>query len=422
MNKELWALKGNLIWAEKVGEMSSLIGGYILMEGEEIKGVCSELPAEYLDARVEDYGDSIITPSFSDLHLHAPQYPMMGTAMDLQLLEWLQSYAFPTEARFAEADFARLTYKKLAHELIRRGTTRVCIFSSLHRGATNILMDELEAAGITGYAGKVNMDRNGGKNLQETTEESIEETIKWIEENGDRKLVKPMLTPRFIPSCTDELMEALGKIAEAHPEVPTQSHLSENLEEIEWVKQLHPDCTHYYQAYEKYGLWKDGTVMAHCVYCDEKERRAMKDAGVWAIHCPDSNTNIASGIAPVRIMLQEGIKVAMGSDIAGGAKLAMPDSATDAIRVSRLRWLFSGKKEDFLTVAEAFYLITGAGQEYFGAKPGFGAGDKLHAVVLDDANLAYNPAITLERRLERILYLFDTSCVKAVYSEGVKRI
>ena len=422
MNKELWALKGNLIWAEKPGEMKMLPGGYILMEGEEIKTVAQSLPAEYADVRVEDYGDSIITPSFSDMHLHAPQFPMMGMAMDLQLLEWLQNYAFPTEARYAEDDFARRTYKMLARELIARGTTRVCIFSSLHRRATNILMDELEAVGITGYAGKVNMDRNGGENLQETTEESIEETIRWIEENADRKLVKPMLTPRFIPSCTDELMEALGKIAKEHPEIPTQSHLSENLEEIEWVKQLHPDCTHYYQAYEKYGLWKDGTVMAHCVYCDEKERRAMKDAGVWAIHCPDSNTNIASGIAPIRILLDEGVKVAMGSDVAGGAKLSMPEAATDAVRVSRLRWLFSGKKEQFLSIADVLYLITGAGQEYFGAKAGFGAGDKLHAVVLDDAHLAYNPAITLDRRLERIFYQFTTACVKAVYSEGVKRV
>lgn len=422
MNKELWALKGTLIWAEKPGGMTVLPGGYILMEGETIKGVYEKLPEEYANVRTEDCGDAIITPSFSDMHLHAPQYPMMGMAMDLQLLEWLQSYAFPMEARYADEDFARLTYKKLAHDLISRGTTRVCIFSSLHRKATNILMDELEAAGITGYAGKVNMDRNGGENLQETTGESIEETLRWIEENRERKLVKPIITPRFIPSCTDELMEALGEIAGAHPEIPAQSHLSENLEEIEWVKQLHPDCTHYYQAYKKYGLWKDGTVMAHCVYCDEKERAAMKEAGVWAIHCPDSNTNIASGIAPVRIMLQEGIKVAMGSDVAGGAKLSMPEAATDAVRVSRLRWLFSGKKEDFLTVGDALYLITGAGQEYFGAQPGFGTGDKLHAVVLDDTHLAYNPAITPDRRLERIFYQFSPACVKAVYSEGVRRI
>ena len=421
MKKNLWAIKGNLVWAERIGEMSTLPGGYILMEGEGIKGISAELPEEYA-GNVEDYGDKIITPSFSDLHLHAPQYPMLGLGMDLQLLDWLDNYAFPTEARFEEDEFARKTYKKLASELIKRGTTRVCIFSSLHRSATNILMDELEAAGVTGYAGKVNMDRNGGINLQETTEESIDETIRWVEENSGRKLVKPILTPRFIPSCTDELMEGLERIAAEHSELPVQSHLSENLDEIAWVKELHPDCTHYYQAYEKYGLWKPGTIMAHCVYCDAKERKAMKDAGVWAIHCPDSNTNIASGIAPVRIMLQEGVKVAMGSDIAGGAKLSMPDSATEAIRASKLRWLSSGKKEDFLTVAEAFYLITGAGQEYFGAKPGFGVGDKLHAVVLDDSNLAYNPAITLTERLERILYLFDTSSVKAVYSEGVRRV
>ena len=161
MKKNLWAIKGNLVWAERIGEMSTLPGGYILMEGEGIKGISAELPEEYA-GNVEDYGDKIITPSFSDLHLHAPQYPMLGLGMDLQLLDWLDNYAFPTEARFEEDEFARKTYKKLASELIKRGTTRVCIFSSLHRSATNILMDELEAAGVTGYAGKVNMDRNGG--------------------------------------------------------------------------------------------------------------------------------------------------------------------------------------------------------------------------------------------------------------------
>ncbi len=422
MNSGLWAIKGNVIWAERAGELSTLPGGYVLMNGQRIRGLSGSLPEEYANAPVEDQGDRIITPSFSDMHLHAPQYPMMGMAMDLQLLDWLQSYAFPTEARFANEDYARLIYKKLAHELIIRGTTRVCMFSSLHRPATNILMDELEAVGITGYVGKVNMDRNGGENLQETTEESISETIRWVEENQNRQLIKPMLTPRFIPSCTDELMEGLGRIARENPRVPTQSHLSENIEEIEWVKQLHPDCTHYYQAYAKYGLWKEGTVMAHCVYCDEQERRAIKEAGVWAIHCPDSNTNIASGIAPVRIMLQEGLKVGLGSDIAGGAKLSMAEAAADAVRASRLRWLFSGKKEAFLTFADAFYLITGAGQEYFGAKPGFGAGDKLHALVLDDSDFPLNPGITLERRLERILYQFSPACVKAVYTEGIRRV
>lgn len=418
---ELKAIKGNIVYAEKIGELTMVEKGYIVTQDGIIQGVYQELPGEYAAAQIDDWGDGIITPSFSDLHLHGPQFAMLGTGMDLQLLEWLNAYAFPTESKYADPEYARMQYRRLAKSLIERGTTRVCMFSSLHREATNILMDELEAAGITGYVGKVNMDRNSGDILKETTEESAAETRRWVMENAHRTMIKPMITPRFTPSCTDELMAELGKIAEEF-DLPVQSHLSENTSEIEWVKELHPDCERYWESYNKYGLWKNGTVMAHCVYSDEVERAAMRDNGVWAIHCPDSNTNIASGIAPVRLMLNEGVKVGMGSDIAGGAKLSMLDAATDAIRMSRLRWLFSGKTENFLSVPEAFYLITGAGQEYFGVKSGFGKGDALHAVVFDDSDISYEPVFSMAQRLERILYLSDRQNIKAVYSEGVRRV
>ena len=422
--ERLEAIKGNIIYAETPGELTVMPDSWIVTEGGIIRGIFSELPERYAAAEATDYGDMIITPSFTDLHLHAPQYPMLGLGMDLELLGWLNKYAFPTEAMFSDAGYARRVYSKLARALIERGTTRVCIFSSLHREATNILMDELEKAGVTGYAGKVNMDRNGSEELIETTEESVAETRLFIEENKDRKLIKPILTPRFTPSCTNELMEELGKIAAEYPDIPVQSHLSENTDEMKWVKELHPDCAQYWETYDKYGLWKNRTVMAHCVYSDERERAAMKKAGVWAVHCPDSNTCIASGIAPVRTMLKEGVKVAMGSDIAGGAKLSMLDVATEAIRVSKLRWLFGGKRDEerFLTVAEAFYLITGAGQEYFGARPGFCIGDRLHAVVFDDRGMADNPRMNLSERLERIIYLGERQDIKAVYSEGIRRI
>lgn len=419
----LKAIKGNIVSAPSLGQLSWLKDGYIVTEDGVIKGVFAKLPEMYAAAEVEDYGDCVVTPSFSDLHLHAPQYPMVGTGMDLQLIDWLNAYAFPTEALFRDADYARAQYKKLARALIGRGTTRVCMFSSLHREATLILMEELEAAGVTGYVGKVNMDRNNAKELCESTAESVTETERWITECSKFSRVAPVLTPRFTPSCTNELMAELGRIAAEHTEIPVQSHLSENTDEVAWVKELHPDCAQYWQTYEKYGLWKPRTVMAHCVYSDEVERGAMREHGVWAIHCPDSNTNIASGIAPVRSMLSEGLKVALGSDIAGGAKLFMPDVATEAVRVSRLRWLFSGKKaeEQYLSFVEAFYLMTTAGQEYFGAGPGFAEGDELHAVVLDDASFADNPRITPEDRLQRLMYLSDPSCVRAVYSAGIRR-
>ena len=153
-------------------------------------------------------------------------------------------------------------------KLIENGTTRVCMFSSLHRPATLILMEELERAGVTGYVGKVNMDRNGVPGLlQETTESSMEETLAWLEQCADFRHIRPILTPRFTPSCTDELMAFLGKLA-AERALPVQSHLSENLSEIEWVRQLHPDCQQYWETYEKYGLWGCRTLMAHCVWSD----------------------------------------------------------------------------------------------------------------------------------------------------------
>ncbi len=296
------------------------------------------------------------------------------------------------------------------------------MFSSLHREATHVLMEELERAGVTGYVGKVNMDRNSPDELRETTEESLRETRRFIEECKYRyRHLQPILTPRFTPSCTDELMKGLGELKREYG-LRVQSHLSENLDEVAWVKALHPDCEFYYQTYKKYGLWAENTVMAHCVYSCEEERSAMKRAGVVAAHCPDSNVNIASGLAPVRLMLEDGVRVALGSDIAGGALLSMRDTATSAVRTSKFRWLFSDKKEDFLTVAEAFYLATSAGQEYFGAGPGFQAGDSLHALVLDDGRLPETPKpLTIPERLERLMYFTADDTIAARYSEGAQR-
>lgn len=262
-------LKGNIVSAPALGQLDITEQGFLVVEDGHIAGVFQTLPSRYAGAAVEDQGDRLILQSFADLHLHAPQYPMLGMGMDLPLLDWLRTYTFPTEARFADEGYAREVYHRLARELIENGTTRVCMFSSLHRRATLILMEELEKAGITGYVGKVNMDRNGGESLQETTEESMAETLRWLDECQDFRHIKPMITPRFTPSCTDELLLFLGKLA-AERGLPIQSHLSENSGEIAWVKDLHPECRQYWETYANAGLWTNRTVMAHCVWCDAR--------------------------------------------------------------------------------------------------------------------------------------------------------
>lgn len=412
-------LKGNIVSAPALGKWDIAEQGYLVLEDGVIAGVFPTLPEQYIGAPMEDYGDRLILQSFADLHLHAPQYPMLGMGMDLPLLDWLNAYAFPTEARFADEDYARGVYRRLARELIENGTTRVCMFSSLHRPATLILMEELEKAGVTGYVGKVNMDRNGGKGLQETTEESMAETLRWLDECQDFHHIKPMLTPRFTPSCTDELMAFLGKLCTERG-LPVQSHLSENDREIAWVRELHPDCGQYWETYAKYGLWNDKTVMAHCVWCDERERAALRDHGVTVVHCADSNQNICSGVAPVRTMLREGLSVALGSDIAGGDELHMFDVVASAIRASKARRILDGWETDFLTVAEGWYLGTTAGARYFGAGPGFAVGDPLHALVLDDGLLPSSRPLTVAERAERAVYRRQEGTIGAVWSEGRK--
>lgn len=410
-------LKGNIVHAPAAGELKILENGFIVSDGGKIVGLFDVLPDAYRGAPVVDYGDALIMPSFADMHLHAPQYPMLGMGMDLPLLDWLNTYTFNTEAAFKDKDFARETYRVLARELVDNGTTRVCAFSSLHREATLILMDEFEKAGLTGYVGKVNMDRNSGDVLTETTEESMRETLAWLDE-ARFDHIKPVLTPRFTPTCSNELMAFLGKLA-AEKNLPVQSHLSENTSEIAWVRELHPDCAQYWESYAKYGLFNDKTVMAHCVHSDERERQAMKDNGVWVAHCPDSNVNLISGTAPVRKMMNEGVRVVLGSDIAGGAILPMSQVVAAAIRASKVKRIETNWTDDFLTVAEAFYLGTAAAGAFFGAKGGFAAGDKLHAVVVDDARFP-TPVrkLTVKERFERAVYLMTKADISAVYSDG----
>ena len=411
-------LKGDLVSAPALGALNTVEQGCLILDDEgRILGTEKAIP-QGADAELIDCGHALIMPSFVDMHLHAPQYPMLGMGMDLPLIDWLNTYTFETEARFSDLDFARRTYKRLASDLITNGTTRVCMFSSLHTDATLILMEELERAGVTGYVGKVNMDRNGGAHLQETTEESKRETLRWLDECARFQYVKPILTPRFTPSCTDELMAWLGSLANERG-LYVQSHLSENRSEIAWVKELHPDCAQYWETYAKYGLWKDHTVMAHCVHSDARECAAMRERGIVVAHCAGSNINLCSGVSPVREMLQQGIWVTLGSDIAGGALLPMYKVVTMSIRASKIKRIETDWSEDFLTVPEAYYLGSTSGHRYFGAQGGFAAGDKLHAIVVDDSDfIEPTRPLSVRERFERAIYMMHRHNIVSVWSEG----
>ncbi len=417
----LTALKGNILEALSPDILGVHPNSYLVLENGAVVGIYPDLPENMAEASVEDYGDALILQSFADMHLHGPQYEFMGTGMDKPLLQWLESYAFPTEERYADPAYARDHYRILAEDLIRNGTTRVAMFSSLHTDSTLILMEELEKAGVTGYVGKVNMDRNAPPYLCETTEESEQETLRWLEASKAFTLVKPILTPRFAPSCTERLLAFLGRL-KAERDLPVQSHLSENLGEIALVGELFPDCRQYWEVYDKYGLFDDRTLMAHCVHSDERERAAMKLRGVHPVHCASSNNSLMSGISPVAQMLREDQSVCLGSDVSGGTTLSMLRTMANSICAAKDRGSMMQDADQVISIEQAYYMATSAGQSFMGYKTGFAAGERLHAVVLDDTGLPKLPNITLRERLIRAVYRLDDRHIRAVYSEGVRRL
>lgn len=231
--------------------------------------------------------------------------------------------------------------------------------------------------------------------------------------------MQPILTPRFIPSCSDELMELLHGI-QKESGLPVQSHLSENQEEIAWVQRLCPWSKFYGDAYEHFGMFGGAcrTIMAHCVHSGEEEIQRMKANGVFIAHCPESNTNLSSGIAPVRRYLEEQIPVGLGSDVAGGSTENMFVAMRHAIQDSKLRWRLTDQTLKPLTLEEVFYLATKGGGSFFGQVGSFEPGYELDAVVLDDARLEHPQPLSIRQRLERIVYLGDEREVLSKYAAG----
>lgn len=372
----------------------------------------------------------LIIPGMVDLHIHAPQYAFRGMGMDYELIEWLNTQTFPEEAKYADAEYAKKAYSIFADHMKNSATTRACIFGTIHRKATEILMDLMEESGLVSYVGKVNMDRSAPESLtEESADMSAFSTFGWINDIRERYLyTRPILTPRFIPSCTDELMEQLREVQRTY-QLPVQSHLSENQGEIEWVKQLRPDAAFYGDGYDKYDLFGDRnldqgkvrTVMAHCVWSTDDEVRRIKDNGVFVAHCPASNMNLSSGIAPIRKYLDLDMKVGLGSDVAGGQTESIFRAITDAIQVSKMYWRHVDEKAKPVTFEEAFYMATKGGGEFFGKVGSFEDGYEFDALVLDDSVLKAPNDLNIRQRIERAIYLsLDLNGIVAKYAAGRK--
>lgn len=415
-------LKGHIVFTPKLGEFSINESSYLVVEDNLVKGIFKELPSEYSLNDVTDYGDKLIIPGFIDLHLHASQYANVGLGVDKELLDWLNVYTFPEEAKFKDLDFAKRAYGKFVHALWQQGTTRSVIFATIHQEATALLMDMLNEAGLGSFVGKLNMNRNSPEFYIESTEQSLKDTEEFIKLTKDKyELVKPIITPRFVPSCTLDLMEGLGELSRKY-DIPIQSHLSENRKEIELVKELHPEFSSYSSVYEKAGLFggDQATVMAHCVWNTEEEMELMAKNNVIVAHSPYSNANVSSGIAPIREFMSKGIAVGLASDVSGGHKLAIPSVMTLAAQMSNLRWVHIDDKYEPLNMAEIFFLATKGGGEFFGKVGSFEEGYEFDALVIDDSSLEDVNPRSLEERIQKYIYLGDERNIIDRYVAGKK--
>ena len=402
--------KANILYTKEKSRFEVVENGYVAVDADgRVTGVAGDLKSLGCeDAEVTDFGDCLLIPAMNDMHVHAPQYRNQAIAMDLELLPWLQNYTFPEEMKYADLDYAERMYRRFVRDQWRFGTMRSCVFGTIHTESTRLLMNIYREAGMGALVGKVGMNRHCPDGLSETVEEMVEGYETLInEELGKKKddLVGLIVTPRFIPSCTPEMLRACGELA-AKYQLPVQSHLSENMDEIAWVQKLEKKSSHYGDAYDRYGLFgQTPTVMAHCVWTEGEELELIKKRGVMVAHCPTSNFNVASGMAPVRQFLDEGVQVGLGSDISGGHDLIIFRMMVYAIQVSKMHYQQNHERA-FLTLSEAFWMATKSGGSFFGRVGSFEPGYEFDALVIDDSPLNHDNYSLLER-LERYIYLGD---------------
>ena len=426
-------------------------GGLLVGEDGRIRaaGAFEKIAAEHPGLEVTDLRPHWILPGLVDLHAHRPQ--LEAVACDgLELLPWLEAHIFPAEAHFADPDHARRISKRYLHDTLALGTTTAVLYGSVHAEATESIFLEAERCGIRAVIGKTMMDRHAPQALEERTEASLRESELLCEawHGRDHGRLGYAFTPRFAPSCTAELMEGVGQLAAKHGAF-VQTHLSENLQELAWVKNLFPDAASYTDVYRRFGLLGPRTLLAHGIHLSPEERALLLESGASLVHCPSSNAFLQSGIMPLRNWLAEGLSVGLGSDVGAGPSLSMFKEMAQACTASKLRragqqvqaarvWGLDGfSDEQKLTLCEAldlgpdaaldavgaFHLATHGGAAALGWEDrigGLDAGLEADFLVVDVrrsdplGEVPGNPALALAR----LIYRSDPQMVRQAFVRG----
>ena len=410
-------LHGNILYSESFDHLKSFEDSYLVIENGAVEGIWPVLPEKYRGFPVTDYGRGVIIPAFSDLHVHASQYIERGLGMDMLLADWLNQYTFPQEARFADMAYAAPVYDAFIDDMIRHGTFHACLFTTIHREAASYLIERMEEKGLYGCVGKVNMNTGAPDYLCETTEESLRETELFLDDYKNNKTAKPILTPRFAPTCSEDLMYGLGELARKY-HVGVQTHLVESRWEAAEALRVFPGYSCDTEIYEKAGLMDHGPVIgAHFIFPSENDIAILKKHGGFAVHCPDATTNIIAGIMGTARLADGGVSLALGSDIGGGHDIGVYTQVARAVQLSKLKWFYEPDENRPITFANAFCLATRDGGSIFGKTGAFDPGYRFDALVIDgleDEGFPLKP----EQTAERFCYIGNDSHIRARYLGG----
>jgi guanine deaminase len=370
------------------------------------------------EVEVIDHRPHLLMPGFVDTHIHMPQMQVIAS-WGAQLLDWLNTYTFPEEAKFADPAHAERIAGRFFDELLRHGTTTAVAYCSVHPGSAEAYFAAAERRNLRMIGGKVMMDRNAPEGVLDTAQASYDDTKALIGRWHGRGRGLYAVTPRFAITSSPAQLEAAGALAAEHPECYVQTHLSENRDEIDFTLSLYPEARDYLGVYERYGLLGPRSLFGHSIHLSDRERGAMAETGSVAVFCPTSNLFLGSGLFDDAGLGEAGVRRAIATDVGGGTNYSMLRTLDEGYKVLALR----GQKLDPL---RAFWWITRGNAAALGLDERVGTlapGSEADVVVLDSAA---TPAMALRRETVRTLpeelfllqVLGDDRAVAATYVVG----
>ncbi|XP_044740578.1 guanine deaminase-like [Chrysoperla carnea] len=428
-----YLFEGTIIHCPNRLELYILENGFLHVESGKVKYIGKtkpeNIPADTISYKLTKY--QFLIPGFIDTHIHAPQYPNIGLGYDVELLEWLDNYTFPTEIRFNDQDHAKCIYPYVVNRTLKNGTTTASYYGTTNLKSSIILSDVTSAKGQRAFIGLVNMTENAPPELlHENNDVSIKETEEFIKIIFKKKneLVQPVITPRFALSCNEDLLKRLGDLA-AKYHVNIQTHISENKKEIEATLETYPGYKNYAEVYDKANLLTKKTILAHAVYLDDNEKNTVLKRGTSISHCPNSNICLHSGFCDVRDFLNRGINVGLGTDVSGGCSPSILDAIRSSITTSNGVSFSKSEEENYKSIdyTDAFYLATLGGAQALRIDDrvgNFKVGKEFDALLIDldsentpiDLHLLQD--YTSSELLQKFIYLGDDRNINQVFVAG----